>query len=173
MNAHAPPSAPADATPVMAQFFEAKARQPDALVFFRMGDFYELFFEDAVKAAGALGIALTARGKHAGQDIPMAGVLAAGGQRNAQRARRLHRVLEEQLVEVAHAEEHQRVGLARLGLEELGHHRRGVGRGGGGCMGVHGAGDASGSPSESLAGPCVLPPLIPVKAEIQDRSAHG
>jgi DNA mismatch repair protein MutS len=65
---------PADATPVMAQFFEAKARQPDALVFFRMGDFYELFFEDAVKAAEALGIALTARGKHAGQDIPMAGV---------------------------------------------------------------------------------------------------
>src|ERR1700754_738036 len=72
------PPAPAlsaeGATPVMAQFFEAKARQPDALVFFRMGDFYELFFEDAVKAAGALGIALTARGKHAGQDIPMCGV---------------------------------------------------------------------------------------------------
>src|ERR1700748_2093153 len=64
----------AGASPVMAQFFEAKARQPDALVFFRMGDFYELFFEDAVKAAAALGIALTARGKHAGQDIPMAGV---------------------------------------------------------------------------------------------------
>jgi DNA mismatch repair protein MutS len=64
----------AAATPVMAQYFEAKARQPDALVFFRMGDFYELFFDDAVKAAAALGIALTARGKHAGQDIPMAGV---------------------------------------------------------------------------------------------------
>jgi DNA mismatch repair protein MutS len=61
-------------SPVMAQFFEAKARQPDALVFFRMGDFYELFFDDAVKASAALGIALTARGKHAGQDIPMAGV---------------------------------------------------------------------------------------------------
>jgi DNA mismatch repair protein MutS len=61
-------------SPVMAQFFEAKSRQPDALVFFRMGDFYELFFEDAVKASAALGIALTARGKHAGQDIPMAGV---------------------------------------------------------------------------------------------------
>ena len=53
---------PPDATPVMAQFFEAKARQPDALVFFRMGDFYELFFEDAAKAAAALGIALTKRG---------------------------------------------------------------------------------------------------------------
>ena len=65
---------PPDATPVMAQYFEAKARQPDALVFFRMGDFYELFFDDAVKAAAALGIALTARGKHSGQEIPMAGV---------------------------------------------------------------------------------------------------
>ncbi len=74
MNAPTSMPIPADATPVMVQFFEAKARQPDALVFFRMGDFYELFFDDAVKAAGALGIALTARGKHAGQDIPMAGV---------------------------------------------------------------------------------------------------
>src|ERR1700760_2383666 len=61
------------APPLMVQFFEAKARQPDALVFFRMGDFYELFFEDAVKASAALGITLTQRGKHAGQDIPMAG----------------------------------------------------------------------------------------------------
>src|SRR4051812_32186446 len=61
-------------SPVMQQFFDAKARQPDALVFFRMGDFYELFFDDAVKAAAALGITLTQRGKHAGQDIPMAGV---------------------------------------------------------------------------------------------------
>jgi len=58
----------------MAQYFEAKARQPDALVFFRMGDFYELFFEDARQAAEALGIALTYRGKHQGADIPMAGV---------------------------------------------------------------------------------------------------
>ncbi|MCC7266407.1 MAG: DNA mismatch repair protein MutS [Caulobacteraceae bacterium] len=64
------------ATPVMAQFFEAKARQPDALVFFRMGDFYELFFDDAKAAAAALGISLTARGTHAGQPIPMAGVPA-------------------------------------------------------------------------------------------------
>ena len=58
----------------MAQYFEAKARQPDALVFFRMGDFYELFFDDAAKAASALGIALTARGSHGGEPIPMAGV---------------------------------------------------------------------------------------------------
>ena len=74
MNAPATMPIPADASPVMTQFFEAKARQPDALVFFRMGDFYELFFEDAVKASAALGIALTARGKHAGANIPMAGV---------------------------------------------------------------------------------------------------
>ena len=75
MNAPTTTPVPAgDATPVMAQFFDAKSRQPDALVFFRMGDFYELFFDDAVKASAALGIALTARGKHAGQDIPMAGV---------------------------------------------------------------------------------------------------
>jgi DNA mismatch repair protein MutS len=73
MNA-ASPIDPAGATPVMAQYFEAKSRQPDALVFFRMGDFYELFFEDAIKAAAALGIAQTFRGTHAGQPIPMAGV---------------------------------------------------------------------------------------------------
>jgi DNA mismatch repair protein MutS len=73
MNAPTTPSA-ADASPVMAQFFDAKARQPDALIFFRMGDFYEMFFEDAQKAAAALGIALTARGTHAGAPIPMAGV---------------------------------------------------------------------------------------------------
>lgn len=65
---------PAGATPVMAQFFDAKARQPDALVFFRMGDFYELFFEDAEKAAAALNITLTARGNHGGAPIPMCGV---------------------------------------------------------------------------------------------------
>jgi DNA mismatch repair protein MutS len=64
------------ASPVMAQYFDAKAKQPDALVFFRMGDFYELFFEDAAKAAAAIGIALTHRGTHAGQPIPMAGVPA-------------------------------------------------------------------------------------------------
>ncbi|MBC6982769.1 DNA mismatch repair protein MutS [Caulobacter sp. 17J80-11] len=77
MNAPSTPAVPVvppDATPVMAQFFEAKARQPDALLFFRMGDFYELFFDDAVKAAEALGITLTRRGKAGGEEIPMAGV---------------------------------------------------------------------------------------------------
>ncbi len=68
------PDPTAAASPVMAQYFEAKTRQPDALVFFRMGDFYELFFEDAQKASVALGITLTARGQHAGAPIPMCGV---------------------------------------------------------------------------------------------------
>ena len=59
----------------MVQYLEIKARHPDALLFFRMGDFYELFFEDAVQAAEALDITLTARGhNHDGEKIPMAGV---------------------------------------------------------------------------------------------------
>jgi len=58
----------------MAQWFAAKADHPDALVFFRMGDFYELFFADAEAAAAALDIALTHRGEHAGTPIPMCGV---------------------------------------------------------------------------------------------------
>lgn len=61
-------------TPVMAQFIEIKANNPDSLLFYRMGDFYELFFEDAEIAARALGIVLTKRGKHKGEDIPMCGV---------------------------------------------------------------------------------------------------
>ncbi|MGA3398487.1 MAG: DNA mismatch repair protein MutS [Acetobacteraceae bacterium] len=62
------------ASPAMAQWFAAKADHPDALVFFRMGDFYELFFADAEAAAAALDIALTHRGEHAGTPIPMCGV---------------------------------------------------------------------------------------------------
>lgn len=59
---------------MMAQYLEIKAHHPDALLFYRMGDFYELFFNDAVAAASALDIALTKRGKHLGQDIAMCGV---------------------------------------------------------------------------------------------------
>ncbi|MEP3297227.1 MAG: DNA mismatch repair protein MutS [Pseudoruegeria sp.] len=59
---------------MMAQFLEIKAEYPDALLFYRMGDFYEMFFDDAVAAAEALDIALTKRGKHQGEDIPMCGV---------------------------------------------------------------------------------------------------
>ena len=61
-------------TPMMAQYLEVKARHADALLFYRMGDFYEMFFDDAVAAAEALDIALTKRGQHLGEDIPMCGV---------------------------------------------------------------------------------------------------
>ncbi|MDG2034973.1 MAG: DNA mismatch repair protein MutS, partial [Rhodospirillales bacterium] len=59
---------------MMAQYLAIKADNPDSLLFYRMGDFYELFFDDAVAAAAALDITLTKRGKHAGDDIPMCGV---------------------------------------------------------------------------------------------------
>ncbi|HNR75658.1 MAG TPA: DNA mismatch repair protein MutS [Parvularculaceae bacterium] len=65
---------PADATPMMAQYSEIREKAGDALLFYRMGDFYELFFDDAIKASAALDITLTKRGKHAGADIPMCGV---------------------------------------------------------------------------------------------------
>ena len=65
-----------DATPMMAQYLEIKAAHPDALLFYRMGDFYELFFEDAAAAAECLGIALTHRGQHEGAAVPMCGVPA-------------------------------------------------------------------------------------------------
>ncbi|WP_419728669.1 DNA mismatch repair protein MutS [Lichenicola sp.] len=68
------------ASPAMAQWFALKARNPDALLFFRMGDFYELFFADAEAAAAALDIALTARGRHAGEPIAMCGVPVAAAQ---------------------------------------------------------------------------------------------
>lgn len=61
-------------TPMMAQYLEIKAAHPDALLFYRMGDFYEMFFDDAVAASEALDIALTKRGKHDDADIPMCGV---------------------------------------------------------------------------------------------------
>lgn len=61
-------------TPMMAQYLELKAQYADALLFYRMGDFYEMFFDDAVAAAEALDIALTKRGKHGGEDIAMCGV---------------------------------------------------------------------------------------------------
>ena len=65
---------PASSTPMMAQYLAIREAHPGYLLFYRMGDFYELFFEDAVKAAAALDIALTKRGRHDGDDIPMAGV---------------------------------------------------------------------------------------------------
>src|ERR1700686_4096895 len=61
-------------TPMMEQYIEIKAANPDCLLFYRMGDFYEMFFADAETASRALGIMLTKRGKHLGADIPMCGV---------------------------------------------------------------------------------------------------
>src|SRR5580700_10745630 len=71
------PKAPDDVgrvTPMMEQYIEIKTANPDCLLFYRMGDFYELFFDDAEVASRALGIMLTKRGKHQGRDIPMCGV---------------------------------------------------------------------------------------------------
>ena len=73
-----PPETPAvetsAITPMMGQYLEIKAANPAFLLFYRMGDFYEMFFEDAEIASAALGIVLTKRGKHQGRDIPMCGV---------------------------------------------------------------------------------------------------
>src|SRR5580704_9296941 len=74
MNEHVPSGEIEGTTPLMAQYLEIKAAHEGYLLFYRMGDFYELFFDDAPKAAEALDIALTKRGRHAGQDIPMCGV---------------------------------------------------------------------------------------------------
>src|SRR5690348_10718970 len=73
-EAAAPAEANARVTPMMEQYLEIKAAHPGLLLFYRMGDFYELFFEDAEIASKTLGIVLTKRGKHQGMDIPMCGV---------------------------------------------------------------------------------------------------
>ena len=70
MNDTAPPKH----TPMMQQYLRIKSEHPDVLLFYRMGDFYELFYEDARRAAALLDITLTARGQSAGEPIPMAGV---------------------------------------------------------------------------------------------------
>ncbi len=61
-------------TPLMRQYFAIRDQYPDAILLFQVGDFYELFFDDAIKASRFLGIALTKRGKHKGKDIPLCGV---------------------------------------------------------------------------------------------------
>ena len=73
-NARGAPEDLGRVTPMMEQYTEIKAAHPGCLLFYRMGDFYELFFEDAEIASRALGIVLTKRGKHLGRDIPMCGV---------------------------------------------------------------------------------------------------
>src|SRR3989344_7722940 len=72
MNQH--PDSIKQHTPMMQQYLKVKADFPDTLLFYRMGDFYELFYEGANKAARLLDITLTARGQSAGKPIPMAGV---------------------------------------------------------------------------------------------------
>ncbi|MGD9738056.1 MAG: DNA mismatch repair protein MutS [Bauldia sp.] len=75
MENPAPSDTPAiGLTPMMEQYLAIKAANPDCLLFYRMGEFYELFFEDATTAANVLGIALTKRGRHLGEDIPLCGV---------------------------------------------------------------------------------------------------
>ncbi|MBS0396953.1 MAG: DNA mismatch repair protein MutS, partial [Proteobacteria bacterium] len=72
-----PPSPSPEHTPMMQQYLALKAECPDVLLFYRMGDFYELFYDDARRGARLLDIALTSRGQSAGQPIPMAGVPVA------------------------------------------------------------------------------------------------
>ncbi len=67
-------------TPMMAQYMEIKAANADSILFYRMGDFFEMFFDDAVQASQTLGIHLTHRGKHEGKDIPMCGVPVKKGE---------------------------------------------------------------------------------------------
>ena len=74
MTAQKVKAAKSEHTPMMQQFMRIKSQHPDTLLFYRMGDFYELFFDDAKKAAHLLDITLTSRGKSAGQPIPMAGL---------------------------------------------------------------------------------------------------
>ncbi|SVC83990.1 uncharacterized protein METZ01_LOCUS336844, partial [marine metagenome] len=72
-------------TPMMTQYWAIKKEHEDSLLFYRMGDFYELFFEDAVLASAALDIALTKRGQHQGSDVPMCGVPVHSHERYLQR----------------------------------------------------------------------------------------
>ncbi len=87
------PEATSKVTPMMEQYLEIKAANADCLLFYRMGDFYELFFSDAEIASRTLGIALTKRGKHLGADIPMCGVPVHAADEYLQRLIRFgHRV---------------------------------------------------------------------------------
>ncbi len=108
-------------TPMMAQFLEIKAAYPGYLLFYRMGDFYELFFEDAEVASRALGIALTKRGKHLGSDIPMCGVPIHAADQYLQKLIRLeHRVAVcEQMEDPAEAKKRGGKAVVRRGVVRL------------------------------------------------------
>jgi DNA mismatch repair protein MutS len=109
------------ATPVMEQFLDIKAANPGSLLFYRMGDFYELFFEDAEIAARDLGITLTKRGKHLGKDIPMCGVPVHSADAYLQRLIRLgHRVAVcEQLEDPAEARKRGSKAVVRRDVVRL------------------------------------------------------
>jgi len=105
----------------MAQFLDIKAANPDTLLWYRMGDFYELFFDDAVIASAALGIVLTKRGKHLGQDIPMCGVPIHRADEYLQRLIRAgHRVaVAEQLEDPADAKKRGSKAVVRRDVVRL------------------------------------------------------
>jgi DNA mismatch repair protein MutS len=113
--------AAAEASPMMRQYLEIKAANPDSLLFYRMGDFYELFFADAEAASRALGIALTKRGKHLGEDIPMCGVPVHAADEYLQRLIRLgHRVAVcEQLEDPAEAKKRGYKAVVRRDVVRL------------------------------------------------------
>ncbi|MDP2619378.1 MAG: DNA mismatch repair protein MutS [Hyphomicrobiales bacterium] len=106
---------------MIAQYIEIKAANPDSLLFYRMGDFYELFFEDAEVASRALGITLTSRGQHMGRDIPMCGVPVKAADEYLQRLIRLgHRVAVcEQLEDPAEARKRGAKSVVRRNVTRL------------------------------------------------------
>lgn len=110
------PARPLQRTPLMEQYLRVKREQPDAFLFFRLGDFYEMFFEDAVKGAALLGLTLTSRNKHDPEPIPMCGI--PWHQRDAYLARLLrlgHKVaICDQLEDPAQAR-----GLVQRGITEV------------------------------------------------------
>jgi len=108
-------------TPMMEQYIEIKAANPDCILFYRMGDFYEMFFNDAETASRALGIVLTKRGKHLGQDIPMCGVPVERADEYLHRLIALgHRVAVcEQLEDPAEAKKRSSKGVVRRDVIRL------------------------------------------------------
>jgi DNA mismatch repair protein MutS len=121
LSATAPVSAAHRATPMMEQYLEIKAANADCLLFYRMGDFYELFFNDAEVASRALGIALTKRGRQLGDDIPMCGVPVHAADEYLQRLIRLgHRVAVcEQLEDPAEAKKRGSKSVVRRDVIRL------------------------------------------------------
>src|SRR5262245_18636062 len=121
MNDMNAPRDPVAATPMMAQYLEIKAAHPGCLLFYRMGDFYELFFADAETASAVLGIALTKRGRHQGEEIPMCGVPVHSSDQYLERVIRAgHRVaICEQLEDPAEAKKRGAKSVVRRDVIRL------------------------------------------------------